>query len=153
MFGSSLGSFQNETIQFYFEIFTYTSFLLFGLFGFLPKRKNLSNDNSVTKHTKVSILQKVSNFKMNCIFIVALNIMLGEFGDKTFLASLGLGLQYPKYKLFLILGSIFGMVCSNSIALFFGRFLGNRFKPSLVEFLSNLMFIIFGLVGFFNLFF
>ena len=55
----------------------------------------------------------------NCIFIVALAIAVGELGDKTFLASIGLGIEYPFFKLPLILGSICGMVTSDSIAIFF----------------------------------
>ena len=77
---------------------------------------------------------------------------MGEFGDKTFLASLGLGLQYPNYKLSLILGSISGMVLSNSIAIFFGKLLGNKLNSNFVEFLSNLIFIVFGLIGLANFF-
>ncbi len=148
LFGSKLGSFQNETVSFYLELFTYASFILFGILGFLPKKE----DSSESSDSKLSILQKLSNIKLGCTLVVALNIIVGEIGDKTFLASLGLGLQYPKYKVSLILGSIFGMVCSNSIALFFGRFLGNKFNPSFVELISNLLFIVFGIVGLFCLF-
>ena len=38
LFGSKLGSFENETFQFYLELFTCLSFLLFGILGFLPKK-------------------------------------------------------------------------------------------------------------------
>lgn len=148
LFGSKIGSFENETFQFYLEIFTYTSFLLFGIIGFLPKKEKLSENDS-----KSSILQKLSNFKINYIIIIAISIIIGELGDKTFLASLGLGLQYPSYKISLILGSIAGMVSSNSIALFFGKFLGNKLNPKLIEILSNSIFIIFGLIGFLNIIF
>ena len=98
-------------------------------------------------------MQKISFIKLNYIAIIALSIVIGELGDKTFLASLGLGVQYPKYKISLILGSIFGMVASNSIALFFGRFLVSKLKPKFVEILSNIIFIIFGLLGFVNMLF
>ena len=148
LFGSKIGSFQNETFQFYLEIFTYTSFLLFGLLGFLPKReKNNSSDS------KSSILQKLSFFKLNYILIIALSIIVGELGDKTFLASLGLGLEYPNNRISLIIGSVLGMVASNSIALFFGKILGNKLKPKFIETLSNVIFIAFGLIGFYNVFF
>lgn len=146
LFGSKIGSFENETFQFYLEIFTYVSFLLFGLIGFFPKREKHKNDNS-----KSSIIQKFSHIRLNYIVIIALNIIIGELGDKTFLASLGLGLQYPNYRIALIIGSILGMVTSNSIALFFGKILGNKLKPKFVEVLSNILFIIFGLFGFINL--
>lgn len=148
LFGSKIGSFENETFQFYLEIFTYTSFLLFGIIGFLPKREKLDENDSQS-----SILQKLSNIKMNYVIIIAISIIIGELGDKTFLASLGLGLQYPSYKISLILGSIAGMVSSNSIALFFGKFLGNKLNPKLIEILSNSIFIIFGLIGFLNIIF
>lgn len=39
LFGSQIGSLENETFQFYLELLTYSSFLLFGIIGFLPKRK------------------------------------------------------------------------------------------------------------------
>lgn len=148
LFGSKIGSFENETFQFYLEIFTYTSFLLFGIIGFLPKREKLDENDS-----KSSILQKLLNVKMNYIIIIAISIIIGELGDKTFLASLGLGLQYPSYKISLIIGSIAGMVTSNSIALFFGRLLGNKLNPKLIGILSNTIFIIFGLIGFSNIIF
>lgn len=148
LFGSKLASFENEIFQFYLELFTCISFLLFGILGFLPKK-----DKSYAPSFLTSFLQKISNIKMNYVFVIALNIVLGELGDKTFLASLGLGIQYSEYKISLILGSIFGMVASNSIALFFGRFLGNKFSPKFVELLSNLIFIAFGVFGLICLFF
>lgn len=148
LFGSHLGSFENETLQYYLEVFTYASFLLFGIIGFFPKKEETYHSTS-----KSSLLQKLSSIKLNYILIIAINIIVGELGDKTFLASLGLGLQYPNYKISLIAGSISGMVASNSIALFFGKLIGNKFNPRLVEFLSNIMFIVFGIIGFFNLIF
>lgn len=147
LFGSNLASFQNESFRFYSQIFTYSTFLLFGIIGFLPK-KELNDNNS-----KSSILQKITSSKLNYMLIIAISIIIGELGDKTFLASLGLGLQYPNYKLSLIAGSIFGMVASNSIAIFFGKILGNKLNPKFIEFLSNILFIIFGTFGFANLFF
>ena len=146
LFGSKLGNFQNETFRFYSELFTYCSFLLFGFIGFLPKKEK--NNNS-----KSPILEKITSFKLNYIIIIAISIIIGELGDKTFLASLGMGLQYPKYRISLILGSICGMVASNSIALFFGKILGNKLNPKFIETLSNLLFIIFGLVGLINILF
>lgn len=146
LFGSKLGDFQNETFRFYSELFTYCSFLLFGFIGFLPQKEKSNNSKS-------SILEKITSSKLNYIFIIAISIIIGELGDKTFLASLGMGLQYPKYRISLILGSICGMVASNSIALFFGKILGNKLNPKFIETLSNLLFIIFGLVGLINILF
>ena len=114
---------------------------MFGIFGFIPEKDKCSDNK------KSSFLQKVSDIKLNYIFIIAISIIIGELGDKTFLASLGLGIQYPSYKISLILGSICGMVFSNSLALFFGRFLGNKFNSNFVKLLSNILFLVFGIYG------
>ena len=147
LFGSKIGALGNENSRFYLEIFTYISFLLFGIFGFIPEKEKNLNDS------KSSFLRKITNIKLNYIFIIAISIIIGELGDKTFLASLGLGIKYPSCKLSLILGSIMGMVMSNSFALFFGRFLGNKFNPKFVKLLSNILFLLFGIIGLINLFF
>lgn len=141
LFGSHIASFGNTNFQFYMQVLSYSSFLLFGIWGFLPKDEDIKDGSS-----KLSFLQRISKFKLNCILFIAISIIIGELGDKTFLASLGLGLQYPYYKISLIIGSVLGMVGSNSIALFFGKFLGTKIKTSTLEFLSNLLFIVFGLV-------
>ena len=47
IFGSKLASLGNETFRFYLEIFTYISFLVFGIIGFIPeKEQNLNNTKS-----------------------------------------------------------------------------------------------------------
>lgn len=146
LFGSKLGVLENDTFKAYLEIFTYISFLAFGLIGFLPKKENIKNTSS----QKSSFLSKLSNFKISPFIIIAISIIIGELGDKTFLASLGLGINYPNCKISLILGSIMGMVLSNSLSLFFGRFLGNKFNPKIINILSNILFIVFGIVGLIN---
>lgn len=153
LFGSTMSYLCNDTFQFYLQILTYSSFLLFGILGFIPEKETSTNSASDI-HSKFTFLHKLSNIKIfkSCIFMIAVSIMVGELGDKTFLASLGLGLQYPNFKISLILGSIFGMVLSNSFALFFGRFLSSKLNSNFVKILSNLLFIIFGLLGFVFLF-
>lgn len=123
---------------------------MFGIIGFIPKKEKVSSNKE--EILKPSLFTKILSIKLNYILIIAISIIIGEIGDKTFLASLGLGLEYPHYKISLILGSILGMVMSNSIALFFGKLLGNKLKPSFVEFVSNIIFIVFGLIGFANIF-
>ncbi len=147
LFGSRVAYFSSQSFQYYLKIFTYTSFLLIGLIGFIPKSKQ---ENTSSK--KSNILQKLSKLKMNCILMVTLCILIGELGDKTFLASLSLGCQYPDYKISLILGSIFGMVACNCIAIFCGKLIGNHLKQEWIETLSNITFIIFGVLGFISLF-
>ena len=102
---------------------------------------------------KARFLQSLLNLNLNYVLLVALCIFVGEFGDKTFLASLGLGLQYPNYKIALILGSILGMVLSNLIAIIVGKWLSLKLKEGTIEWLSNILFIIFGCLGFASIIF
>ncbi len=147
LFGSKIGNLNNEFFNFYLKIFTYSSFLLFGIIGFLPKQNKKENS------TKISFLQKLSNLKVNYIFLIAISIFVGEFGDKTFLSSLGMSLQFPNHKISLLLGCIFGMVASNCIAIFFAKFISSKLNHNFIDFLSNLIFIVFGIAGFLGLFF
>ena len=121
---------------------------MFGIIGFLPKKnealKKESNNNNFLNKSKL--------LSLNYIFIVAISIVIGELGDKTFLASLGLGIQYFNYKIPLILGSITGMVLSDSLAIFFGKLLGSKISTKFIEFISNCIFLCFGLIGLFLLF-
>lgn len=141
-----MGSIENPTFIFFSKIFTYTSFLLFGIIGFIPKKNTKKESN------KNSSFNKFHSLKFNYIFIIALSIIIGELGDKTFLSSLGLGLQYPNCKISLIFGSICGMIASNSIAVLFGKFLGDKLDKHFIETLSNIVFIVFGMIGFLKIF-
>lgn len=153
LFGSQVACFSSDSFQFYLKIFTYFSFVLFGVVGFLPKNSIDVSDDNTTVSPKCSFLQRFSNLKLNCVVMVAFCILVGELGDKTFLASLSLGFQYPNAKLPLILGSVCGMVASNLIAIFCGRLIGNHLKQGFIEFLSNVTFIVFGLLGFLHVIF
>lgn len=142
IFGSNIANLNNENVKFCLDIITYSSFLLIGIGGFFIK------ENDSEYGTKNKFLKKISLLKINYTFIVAICIFIGEFGDKTFLSSLGMGIQYPNYKLALILGSICGMVCSNYMAILFGKFLFKKFDIKIINTVSNLLFIVFGIIGF-----
>lgn len=169
LFGSKLGLLNND-FRFYLSILTYISFIIFGVLGFWQMYKSKHsvnfchgsstiNNNIFKSHPQKGISglistfkNKVSYFKFYYIFIIAFSIFIGELGDKTFLTSLGLGIQYPFSRIPLVLGSISGMVLSNSFAILFGKFLGNHVKQEYINILSNLIFIIFGTIGLFRLF-
>ncbi len=142
LFGSRVSELANPKVSYFLSIFTYISFILFGILGFIFKKKdNDLNDGNF------DLLKKISKFKLNYVFIIAISIFIGELGDKTFLSSLGLGLQYPDFKLSLIIGCIFGMVASNAFSIVFGKLLMCKLKPETVDFFSNLAFIVFGILG------
>ena len=150
LFGSRLGLI-NEGFRFYLSIFTYLTFILFGIFGFLHK-ENESITDSRLDDKRHRFRKHFSFLKLHYILMIAFSIFVGELGDKTFLASLGLGIEYPFFKFSLILGAIAGMVASNSFAILFGKFMGSKVKQEYIQTLSNLLFIVFGVVGFVKIF-
>lgn len=95
---------------------------------------------------------KLSKLGIGYILIIAFSIAIGELGDKTFLASIGLGISYPNQKLFLIIGAILGMVISDLLAIIFGKLLTKKIPENLMQRLSGLLFIVFGIIGFIKFF-
>lgn len=146
IFGSTLGNLNNSFLHIFLKFITYISFILFGFITLYNKEDDDAHSN------KLNLLNKIYNLKINYIFIIAFSIAIGELGDKTFLASLGLGIQYPNYKLFLIIGAILGMIVSDLLAILFGKFLSKKFSNKSMSILSSIIFFIFGffgLIGFF----
>lgn len=148
IFGSHIGMLGNNNFIYYLKILTYFTFLFFGITGFIKHKKSTSAEKNTEIDSKSRIIKFLSTLTRNCIFVIASSIAVGELGDKTFLASIGLGLEYPLFKIPLICGSICGMVASNSIAIFFGKWLGSKISASTIEILSNVIFILFGILGF-----
>ena len=140
VFGSNLGVLQDKSVLYVLKLFTYIVFLIVGLIGFWPKKEK-------SAEYKSTFFKKLSYSSLNYVFIIAISIMIGEIGDKTFLASIGLGVEYPHYKLSLIAGCILGMTMSNSVAILFGKFLEKHFSDNFTKTLSNIIFILFGIMG------
>ena len=147
IFGSQVANIGNESFVFYLKIITYFTFLFFGFVGFLKLKKTASENNISETGSKSGFIKFLSSLTKNCILIVAATIIIGELGDKTFLASIGLGIEYPNFKLPLILGSICGMVISDSIAIFLGKWISSKVSNHTIEIISNFIFILFGLIG------
>lgn len=146
LFGSSIGLLENNFLHFILEIITYASFFIFGILSFFPKKEENKNNK------KLGFIKKLAHFGFGYIFIIAFSIAIGELGDKTFLASIGLGISYPYSKLFLIIGAILGMVLSDSIAILLGNFLNKYISESKMQKLSGILFIIFGMIGVIKIF-
>lgn len=139
LFGSTLGSINNSNFEHVIQIITFLSFILMGIY-ILFFQKSKDDDNK-------SSLKLISNLKINYIFIIALSIAIGELGDKTFLASIGLGINYPDFKVSLILGAILGMITSDCIAIFLGKLLSKKLKANTINKLSGILFLLFGIIG------
>ena len=148
IFGSSVANLGNDVFVFYLKFITYLSFIVLGILGFKHSQKDNTPKNISTRNnSKSHFISFINSLTRNCILLVACSIAIGELGDKTFLASIGLGIQYPLYKVSLICGAICGMLLSDSIAIFFGKWLGSKIPASTIEFLSNIIFLAFGICG------
>lgn len=145
IFGSFLGNIENLTFQYVLKIVTYLSFIIFGIITLITSSKS----KEVTKKNHKNNLK--GNF--NYIFFIALTIAIGELGDKTFLASIGLGIEYSMYKVFLICGAITGMIISDLIAIIFGKALSHKIPENIMQKLSGIFFLIFGFLGILNFIF
>lgn len=146
LFGGFLSSFDNIWLHTILKFITYSSFLFFGIITLM----NFNDNEDSSK--KSGFINKISNLTIGYIFIIAISIVAGEIGDKTFLASLGLGIQFSAFKIYLILGAILGMVMSDAIAILFGKFLSSKISNKLMNTLSGIIFLLFGVFGFINLF-
>ena len=140
IFGSFLGSINNELIQSALKILTYLSFILFGVITLRSK------DEEKQKKNKISS----SKYGIIIVFVIAFSILVGELGDKTFLASIGLGIQYTNAKIALIIGAILGMIASDAIAIFLGKIINKKLSNNMVQNFSGILFLIFGIIGILN---
>ena len=144
MFGSFLGNIENLTFQYFLKIATYLSFIVFGIITLI---KSDSDEDENSKNDRKNLKSA-----LGYIFFIALTIAVGELGDKTFLASIGLGIEYSLYKISLICGAVAGMVVSDLIAIIFGKALSHKIPENIMQKLSGILFLIFGFIGILNFF-
>lgn len=138
--GSMMGSIENIHLQIILNLCTNILFIIFGIYFLFFIEKN-------DKKQDEGIFNKLKNKTISYVFVIATSIAIGELGDKTFLASIGLGIEYPKYKISLIIGAIFGMVLSNFIAIIFGKLLSKKIQEKIMRKISGILFILFGIIG------
>ena len=141
LFGSYIGAINNENVKLILDFVTNIIFIIFGLIFLFNKEKEESDEN------KTGLLSKLSNIKLNYILIIAISIAVGELGDKTFLAAIGLGIQYAKYKIPLVIGAIMGMAISDLLAIILGKIISKKIPEELMKKISGILFIIFGIIG------
>ena len=96
-FGSQVSLLGNDNFIFYLKLATYCTFLIFGFIGLVKLKKSDSDVNSSETDSKSRFIKFLNSLSKNCVFIVASTIAIGELGNKTFLASIGLGVEYPLF--------------------------------------------------------
>lgn len=141
-FGSFLGNIEDASFQYLLKIVTYLSFIVFGII-------TLIKSDSTEEDSKNSNRNNLKS-SLSYILFIALTIAIGELGDKTFLASIGLGIEYPLYKVSLICGAVTGMVISDLIAIIFGKALSHKIPENVMQKSSGILFLIFGFLGILN---
>ncbi len=141
LFGSYIGSINNPEVKIILDIITNIIFIIFGLIFLFCKDEDENNIQSKNK------LQNIAKKSISYILIIAISIAVGELGDKTFLASIGLGIKYSSYKIALVVGAISGMVVSDLIAIILGKILSKKIPEEIMKKISGILFIIFGVFG------
>ena len=139
IFGSALGNINNENFRLILNLITNLLFIIIGII-ILLKKEDIYDNKTVKNNVGISY-----------ILIIAFSIAIGEIGDKTFLASIGLGITYPIYKVSLILGAILGMVISDYLAIILGKILSKKISNNVINKISGILFIIFGILGYIKL--
>ncbi len=84
--------------------------------------------------------------RFGVVATVGLAFFIAEFGDKTELAAVSLVAQYQN-ALSVFLGAIIAMLAADGIGIVVGVVLCKRFPERLFNWLSAIIFVIFGLVG------
>ena len=141
LFGSYLGSINNSEIKLVLDLITNILFIFFGIIFLFCKNKETKGGESN------NILRKIGNKSIHYIILIAASIAIGEIGDKTFLASIGLGIKYSSYKIALVIGAILGMVTSDFIAIIVGKILRKNLPEDIMTKISGILFIMFGIIG------
>ena len=95
------------------------------------------------KNRKVKT-EKVSRFGVVGTVFVA--FFIGEFGDKTQLTTISLAAQYQN-AVSVLIGATLGMLVADGLGIAVGVALGKRIPQRTIKWVSATIFLIFGLVG------
>lgn len=109
------------------------SFVVFGLWS-------LKLDNEEAKN-------KVSTY--GPIVTVSLAFFIGELGDKTQLTAIALSTD-AQYPLFILMGTVLGMVVTGLLGIFIGIKLGHKIDEFYIKVGSSIVFLFFGTIKLIN---
>lgn len=88
----------------------------------------------------------ISSSKFGPVSTVAAAFFMGEMGDKTQLTVITLASQ-SSYPMFILLGTVGGMVVTSAMGVFVGSKLGKNIPELTLKIVSSTIFILFGLLG------
>lgn len=140
LLGVFLGAFFNHGLAILFgrailavvptDVVGFIAGLMFIYFGF--KSLDIEEEDVETKENKYGP-----------VLTVALAFFLGELGDKTQLAALGLSVD-STYMFMVLLGTVTGMVLTSSIGIFVGLKLGKSIPEDKLKISAFIIFLFFG---------
>lgn len=108
-------------------------FLLFGLWSLKFDAEDEEDDENVK-----------GNY--GPIITVALAFFIGELGDKTQLTAMTLGAD-SKYPVFVLLGTVSGMVVTGGLGIIVGKLLGKKIPEVTMKVIAAFVFMFFGTLG------
>lgn len=122
------------------SIIKIVSFILFILFGLWTIYDGNSQEEKKTEKTII-----------NPFFTIAIFFFLSEFGDKTQIAAMTLAMN--QNPLYVFIGACAGMIAANLIGIFIGVFVSKNLPSHIIKWISAIIFIAIGLIGFGTVFF
>ena len=102
-------------------------FIIFGIITFIKREEEI----------------KLNKKEINPFITGFLLIFIGEWGDKTQIASATLATQYNPWLVFF--GVIFAMSLMSILSIFLGNVLMKKIKPKTMSIISGLLFIVIGI--------
>lgn len=81
------------------------------------------------------------------VMTVAIAFFIAELGDKTQLATIALATKFPLTPFGILMGTTTGMLIADGIGIIFGVVMGKRIPEHIIKYVSAGMFILFGLIG------
>lgn len=88
--------------------------------------------------------------KFGPIITVGIAFFLAEMGDKTQLATIALATKFPTSPIGILVGTTTGMLIADGIGIIVGVVLCKKIPERIVKLISAGVFVIFGLIGFYQ---
>lgn len=130
-FGSLLGQFIPIWILQIVAGFAFVGFALWTLMG--DEEEDEEDEGYTGKKTQSAVI------------VVAMAFFLGELGDKTQLTAITLSVA-TAYPVFVLLGTVSGMIVTSSIGILVGSKIGDRLPEALIKVVSSGIFLTFGVL-------
>lgn len=108
------------------------SFIFFGLWTIRGDKLD-GEENRITKY--------------GAIATVTVAFFIAEMGDKTQLATIALAAKFPGNPIWVLMGTLTGMMIADAIGIFVGVVMCKRIPERTVKLVSAAAFIVFGFIG------